>query len=126
MELSTLRRQSGVAFLPVRVKQFLSTFFYGSYAQSLYINYWSILHGVNGMLTAALFWFYRVPVSRWLWYGFFIHLAWELWQVITGWSYPLHVTGDSNVVDTYLDTFFFFTGIEVIKWLLGKRKPGHP
>ena len=108
-------RQSGVGFLPHKTQTFLSTFIYGSYDESLYINYWSVFHGTMGVVFALGLWYYRVARTKWIWYGLIVHTLWEIWQMISGWSYPLKKTGDSNVVDTFVDTVFFLTGVQVVK-----------
>ncbi len=114
---STWLRDSGVAFLPKSVQNFLSTFIYGNYNQALYINYWSLFHGMTGIIFGCILWYYGVKRNYWLWYGLIAHTIWEIWQMISGWSYPLRATGNSNVTDTIVDTLFFLTGVKLVSYI---------
>jgi len=35
---------------------------------------------------------------------------WELWQMLIGMSKPWKLKGDSNLIDTFVDTFVFMLG----------------
>lgn len=112
-EKSSYMFRSGDLFLPNRIRKFLETFIYGSYNNTFYLTYWSVLHLLSGVLTAYIFKsYYKVKNPYWV--GFWIHNTWEFWQIIIGMSKPLILIGHNNLVDTIVDTILFMIGMWII------------
>lgn len=111
---TSLLFRSGDLFFTRRIRNFLETFIYGSYDQSIYVTYWSIMHFISGIICYLIL---RKYNGVWL-KMFVIHSIWEIWQIFIGMSKPLTVVGHNNIFDTILDTIFFMIGGIVIHFLL--------
>ena len=93
---------SGDLFLPKSVRSFLEIYHLGNDRSLVYINNWSLLHGLSGVLVAWI-----LNTSNPYWVGFLIHSVWELWQLLvrnTPWSLR-------GVIDIGVDTGFFMLGM---------------
>ena len=101
--------QSGDLFLPTKARAFLETPLVGSYNETFYITYWSLLHFVSGIFFALIARVYKLQ-SPYL-YGFFAHGAWELWQVYIGMNKPWNLTGHNGIGDITTDTVLFMLGL---------------
>jgi len=112
-EQSNYLFKSGDLFLPDRVRKFLETFIYGSYKNTFYLTYWSVLHLISGLCVAYVFKNYYV-VKHPYWVGFWIHNVWELWQIMIGMSKPLTLVGHNNLIDSVVDTILFMIGMWVV------------
>ena len=108
--------QSGNAFFSRRIRHFLATFIVGSYDDTFYITYWSLLHMFSGCVFALVMIYYGLAKKA-LWYGFIVHVFWELWQTVIGMSWPLQWKGHNNVVDTIMDTVLFLFGLQLVLWI---------
>jgi hypothetical protein len=93
---------SGDLFLPKPIRSFLEVYHLGNDRSLIYINNWSLLHALSGVLVA---WFLNTPDPYWT--GFLIHSVWELWQLLvrnTPWSLR-------GLIDIGMDTLFFMAGM---------------
>ena len=106
--------RSGDAFLPKDVSRFLHTFVYGSYNTPVYINYWSFMHALSGVLFAALCLRFPTIFPKPYLYGFLVHCVWELWQIAIGMSRPFSAQGHNGITDIVLDTAFFMAGMAAV------------
>lgn len=99
--------RTGDLLLPASVLRVLEVYWIGNDRSLLYLNTWSIVHAVSGVITALLLQRYAPgwPVVA---SSFWIHTAWELWQglvrntpwwTLRGW------------VDIGLDTTMFMLGV---------------
>lgn len=105
--------RSGDVFAPKHIRAFLETFLYGSYDQTVYITYWSIMHLLSGVFTAIVL--QRLKITKHpYWMGFLIHTLWELWQVWINMSKPFKIVGHNNIVDIILDTVLFMIGMGLV------------
>jgi hypothetical protein len=110
---SKILLNSGDVFLPPRVKRVLTTFLYNTPNNSFYINGWSILHLLSGILIGLLYLFLGKEETTFYFHLFIIHTIWELWQVFIGMAKPWRRTGDSNLIDSVVDTVMFMMGAYV-------------
>jgi hypothetical protein len=102
--------KSGDFFLPKPIKQFLDKSVYMTDNYSFYINGWSFVHFFSGMLVGALYIYLDKPMKFYYYKMFVIHTIWELWQMLIGMSKPWKLTGDSNLIDTFVDTIVYMFG----------------
>jgi VanZ family protein len=110
---SKLLLNSGDVFLPSRVISVLNTFLYNTPNNSFYINGWSILHLFSGILLGLLYLFLGKEDALFYFHLFILHTIWELWQVFIGMAKPWRRTGDSNIIDSVVDTGMFMMGAYV-------------
>lgn len=103
--LNDLIYRSGDIFLPKEVRSFLSQYLIGGDTTNFYINNWSIVHFFTGLIAGSLFRYFNV--KNVLWKLLFIHIAWELWQIIIGMTPYTTLRGQ---VDTITDTALFMLG----------------
>ncbi len=107
---SSFAYRSGDLFATKPIRRFLETFLYGSYNDTVYVTYWSIMHMISGIVFAKIVTLWKFTNQPYL-VGFLVHTVWELWQVWIGMSKPTSFVGHNNIVDTILDTGFFMAGI---------------
>jgi hypothetical protein len=94
--------RSGDIFLPRKYVDMLDTYIVGSKTSNFYLNYWTVLHGLSGLLFAYFF------DSKNVYFQFFIaHSLWELWQIFIGMT-PINLRG---FIDIVVDTLAGFSGI---------------
>lgn len=110
---SKILLNSGDVFLPMRVKSVLNTFLYNTPNNSFYINGWSILHLLSGILLGLLYLFLGKEETTFYFHLLILHTIWELWQVFIGMAKPWRRTGDSNLIDSVADTVMFMMGAYV-------------
>jgi hypothetical protein len=117
----SLMFRSGDAFLPARIRQFLRTYIVGGPTTTFYLNYWSVVHFMSGMLFAAVyhpFLFTSMkPTTELYLAGFLVHTLWELWQIVIGMSRPFLMAGNNNFLDVIIDTILFMAGIRLFIFL---------
>ena len=102
---------SGDVFLPVPIKQALDKYLYTTKNGSFYINGWTFLHLFSGVFLGTLYLYLGKQIEFFYYYNLFIiHTIWELWQMLIGMSKPWNLTGHSNLIDTFVDTFVFMFG----------------
>lgn len=99
--MEALLYSSGDLFLPDNIINLLNTYIVGDAVSSYYINLWSILHLVVGLL----FRFVSHDVNI----AFMTHFIWELWQVVIGMT-KLNLRG---VVDIINDFALFIVGFYI-------------
>jgi hypothetical protein len=95
--------RSGDIFLPREYVDMLDTYIFNT--RYVYMNVWSLLHGLSGVLFAFVF--RRATLTHWI----LVHTLWELWQVFIGMT-PLTVRG---LLDTVLDTVMSILGFLAAK-----------
>jgi hypothetical protein len=90
--------RSGDIFLPRKYVDLLDTYIFNT--PYVYMNVWSLLHGLSGVLFALVV--RRATLTDW----FIVHTLWELWQVFIGMT-PLTLRG---AIDTVMDTAISMLG----------------
>jgi hypothetical protein len=113
---------SGDVFLPKHIKSILDDSIYMTNNHSFYINGWSFIHFFSGILFGAIYLYLDKPTKFYYYKMLVIHTIWELWQMLIGMSKPWKLTGDSNLIDTFVDTFAFMFGTYVILQFYPKNK----
>jgi hypothetical protein len=98
-------------FLPRQIIDILDINFIGDTTKTFYINGWSVLHFLSGVIIAIFFNKYK-PVHPYL-RAFAIHSIWELWTIAIGTSKPYTVVGKSNLIDILVDTLLFMIGFSI-------------
>jgi hypothetical protein len=111
---------SGDFFLPKYIRDILNTNIYMSSNYTFYLNGWSVIHFLSGLFIGFIYLirYYKITkntINKKDKYYYFIimlviHTLWEIWQVIIGMSKPYNLTGDSNIIDTFVDTILFMFG----------------
>jgi hypothetical protein len=101
---------SGDFFFPRPLKEFLDKDFLTTHKRSFYINGWSFMHFFSGIVTGAIYLYLGRPIEFYYFKLLVIHTIWELWQMLIGMSKPWKLTGDSNLIDTFVDTIIFMMG----------------
>lgn len=92
-------RDLGDLFLPAPVKSVLEVYLVGNDRSLLYLNVWSLVHALSGVLTA---WGLTSSLET----AFWIHTAWEALQLgiqNTPWSLR-------GAIDVVVDTLLFLGG----------------
>ena len=111
---------SGDVFLPEQVREILLKGIYFDNTKTLYINGWTFVHFISGILCGYLYLYLNKPIENYYFKLFIIHTIWELWQMLIGMSKPWKLTGNSNLLDTIVDTLVFMFGGYIIKLLIKK------
>lgn len=102
--------RSGDVFLPKPIKDFLDTPLYESRNASFYINVWTIVHVMSGLLLGYIYLYAGYNKQKYYYNLFVIHTFWEAWQIFIGMSKPFSLTGDNNSIDIFVDTTAFMLG----------------
>lgn len=118
--LNKLIYNSGDVFLPKEVRDLLAKGIYFDSTSTFYLNGWTLLHFISGIVVGYIYIYYNKPLNLYYYKLFIIHTIWELWQMLIGMSKPWKFSGNSNLLDTIIDTFVFMLGGYVIKQLLIK------
>lgn len=113
--LEELKYNSGDLFLPHKIKDFLETNIIGSYNQSFYITYWSLLHLISGVISGFIYIYLGLPMKYYTVSLLLLHMSWELWQINIGMSKPHKTVGKNNIYDILLDTLLFEIGAKLTK-----------
>jgi len=103
--------QSGDLFFPKAWIKALETPIIGHYNTAIYVNYWSLMHLLVGVLWGIGASYFEIDHIYAV--GFILHTVWELWQVIIGMSTPWILTGHNGFTDLVLDTGFFMLGVYI-------------
>jgi hypothetical protein len=107
---------SGDLFLPQTVRTFLETELIGRQQDTFYITYWSLIHGLSGILFGFVL--SILNIQHYYTTCLVVHTCWELWQVYIGMAHPYNTCGKGNIVDIFMDTLLFMTGAAIYKqWL---------
>jgi len=112
MHLEDILFRSGDLFLPTPVRAFLETYYIGSDTSLFYITNWTFVHALVGVVL-ALYLFPSMTKEAAMWRIFWIHSAWELWQII-GKNTPIHTL--RGILDVFVDTTATMLGA----WITGK------
>jgi hypothetical protein len=107
--------RSGDVFLPKSIKNLLDTSLYSSKDTSFYINGWTFIHIISGIIVGYIYLHLGYARTDYFYTMFIIHTIWETWQIIIGMSKPFSLTGDNNRIDIFVDTFAFLYGTYIIK-----------
>jgi hypothetical protein len=108
---------SGDLFLPKPVRDVLETYHYGSDTSLVYITNWSLIHIVSGVLVGyILIWHY--PNYSYYLTGFWIHTAWEIWQILVKNTPYWTLRGR---VDVVVDTILYMLGMAFIAQISQNR-----
>jgi hypothetical protein len=113
--LQKILYSSGDAFLPKGVRDFLDSGFYPDKTETFYINGWTGVHFILGIVTGFIFmrWFHSN--KKYYFNLFIIHTLWESWQVLIGMAKPWTFSGSSNLLDSIVDTVVFILGGYIVK-----------
>jgi hypothetical protein len=82
----------------------LETYIVGDDTTLVYVTYWTILHFISGVLVA----YFGASYTT----GFWIHTAWELFQIAVR-NTPVHTL--RGRVDIVTDSVFFMLGMAAFK-----------
>jgi len=104
MTEQSLIYRSGDAFLPSHIVEFLHTYLLGNDDSVYYINLWSLMHLLSGLLF-AYFTSYDIYVAVGL------HTLWEMWQIYIKMT-QLDLRG---LIDIANDTLFFVLGYLLLR-----------
>lgn len=113
MEELTLQQilyKSGDAFLPKLLRDFLDRGFYPDKTETFYINGWTGVHFIFGIVFGLIFMHWFHYDKKYYFNLFIIHTLWELWQVLIGMAKPWTLSGSSNLLDSIVDTVVFMVG----------------
>lgn len=102
-EQDTILFKSGDFFLPRGIVDFLDKYIIGQDDSVMYINYWSIIHMLSGMLVTVVI---TDPL-----YALLIHTLWELWQIFIKMTH----LNKRGVIDISIDTVMFMLGFFILK-----------
>ncbi len=105
LDKESLIYKSGDFFLNDKMKTFLYTYIYGNKNTIIYVNYWSIVHLLSGVITYLLLDYFNI--KSYIIFGLIIHTLWEIWQISINMT-KLNVRG---LIDICMDTIFFLTGM---------------
>lgn len=109
---------SGDLFLGKKYKSLLERFVYGSYEDTIYITYWSVMHFISGVIVGYIYLRNNNKKNEYFKVMLIIHTLWELWQILIGMSYPYKIRGHNNIFDIILDTIFFMLGSFLVNVLI--------
>jgi hypothetical protein len=101
---------SGDFFLPVQLKKILEKHLYLSSNYVFYINGWTIVHFLSGVFVGFIYLYLKKPKNQYYYKMLVIHTIWELWQMLIGMSKPWKLSGNSSLIDIFVDTIFFMFG----------------
>lgn len=116
---------SGDVFLPQRVRDFLGTFLYKSPNFVFYIQWWTIVHFINGIIFGFLYLYLGYSKQNYYISQLVIHTLWEMWQVFIGMSKPWMLSGRNSLVDTMVDTSVYMIGAFVAYKIFGESNRKH-
>lgn len=101
--------ESSHFFVPKKIKNALDKHIYGSYEDTFYLNYWSVIHFLSGVLSGYIYIYLDYPKKKYFINMIIIHTLWEIWQFIIG-SSSLKISGKNNIFDVLVDTILFMLG----------------
>jgi hypothetical protein len=99
--------RSGDLFLPFAVRRFLEHYTIGTDTSLFYINNWSIIHLLSGILVAHLSIRYMPEKNVYI-QALIIHTIWELWQIL---GKNTAIGTLRGKLDVLVDTAFFMGGV---------------
>ena len=114
--------RSGDAFAPEKVRRALSKYIIGSSTSLFYLNNWSIIHFLSGVLCGyVLFKFSARTIKEYYGLGFLIHTLWETWQFVIGMSIYKGVNLKRQILDTTVDTILFMGGMILYMYMISGK-----
>lgn len=113
--------RSGDAFAPEKIRRFLSQFLIGTNTSLFYLNYWSIIHFLSGILTGLFLIRFTRSIKEYYGLGFLIHTLWETWQFIIGMSVYKGTNLLRQSIDTVVDTILFMAGMVLYMYIIEKK-----
>lgn len=121
---TSLLYRSGNLFLNAKTRHTLQYYFVGDDNSLFYINGWTVVHWLSGIIFAALITDFS-KVLRYNIYsiGLIVHTIWELWQLVIGMT-AINLRG---IIDITMDTCVFLFGVWVYLYSSGDkgdRTPG--
>jgi hypothetical protein len=119
--LNNVLYKSGDVFLPKGMVQFLDHGFYFDNQQRFYINLWTGLHFLSGIIVGSVVSKYVAEPAYFFIICLIIHTLWESWQVYIGMSKPWLLSGSSNLIDSVVDTIAFMGGVALFFYKLKKK-----
>lgn len=96
-------------FVPDNIKKLLAIDLIGSYDGYYYVNGWSIIHFISGLIFGLIFIHLDIDSNE---NHLYFHSAWELFQIIIG---DTDLTKFSKIIDVILDTIFYMIGVYFIR-----------
>jgi hypothetical protein len=104
---------SGDLFLPKSVRTVLEQYHIGSDTSLVYVTNWTLMHFLSGLFLGWILTTYFPKLSYYA-MGFYIHSAWELWQILVK-NTPYWTP--RGLIDIGTDTAFTMAGMVVYKAL---------
>ena len=98
---------SGDLFLPKSLLRFLEYYWIGNDTSLVYVNNWSFIHLLSGILTVYFFKSMGIQKNIFL-VSFLLHCVWELWQIIGKNTLIWTLRGQ---IDVCVDTIFYMFGV---------------
>ncbi len=105
---------SGDLFLPKSVRTFLEYYWIGNDRSLVYINNWSLVHVLSGLVVGYLLTTYAATYSYY-WVGFLIHSVAEVWQILVKNTAYWTLRGR---VDVVTDTVLFMGGMAFFRFFI--------
>lgn len=105
MDENTLLFRSGDFFLPKDIVVFLDKYIFGNDSTVMYINHWSIIHMISGMIVGF--------TTGNLFHAITLHTLWELWQL----NIKMTKVSLRGFIDVSMDTVMFVIGFLIVKKL---------
>ncbi len=99
MDKDSVMYRSGDLFFKKDIKDFLSMYIIGSDDTIFYINRWSIIHLLSGILV-------NIFITRKFSNAILVHTIWELWQLFIG----MTKQNTRGFIDIMIDTVMFSIG----------------
>ena len=121
MNVKKVLFNTGDLFLPKKVNIFLRSYIIGNDNSYFYLNYWSMVHFMSGIIFGFLIDKYLLTpesnklINNYYFKAFILHTYWELWQIFIE---NTDITTTRGTVDTIVDTVFFMSGVVLFKTCL--------
>ena len=116
----SLLYRSGDAFAPEHIRKQLFEYIIGGPNTLFYVNYWSIIHLLSGILCGVLIHKLSGYSNGFNYYGIgiIIHTLWELWQLLIGMSIYKGKYALRQWIDTGVDTIMFMGGMFIYSFIV--------
>jgi hypothetical protein len=108
-------KRSGDLFIYGDLKKLLDYYYIGNNNSIFYINNWSIIHFISGIIISLILkYIYKQSRNEIIIKSFIIHCIWEIWQIIILNTYIYKLR---DQIDTLNDTILFMIGVLLIIYL---------
>jgi hypothetical protein len=104
--------RSGDLFLTGKTKEFLDYYHIGNDDSLFYINNWSIVHFLTGILIGGILKMFKKSNYEIIIQSLILHTIWEIWQVFIK---NTNIDTLRGKIDIIVDTILFMSGVFVIK-----------